>query len=279
MEFPVSNRRVQSDKQASSECRPGNKSRGGVTVQFEVAPDPDNQALTARWRRLPEELKVEITRGVAQVIVPPALAALRVKGELIEQTGGYMGETNPGLGVRLSCGKRGIEVARFLGHVFAQQSVLAVSETRRKGLRSVQAIAIHLPDEFSLTQTAALYRRLWSLEFDGQRPIEGHTTAAREMSILNFSGIATQMLKARIDDSLRGEFATEIRTVFTATIAKLDYGYGTERLIWPITSAPPPVLDWHNYLRWKAAKLLRAALAEYQNGELGRRAVAEPRAA
>lgn len=279
MEFPVSNRRVQSDKKTSSECQPGNKPRVGVTVQFEVAPDPDNQGLTARWLRLPEELKVEITRGVAQAIVPPALAALGVKGELIEQTGGYFDETNPGLSVRLSCGKRGMEAARFLGHVFAQRSVLVVSESRRKGLRSVQAIVIHLPDEFSPMQIAALYKRLRSLQVDGQQPIEGHTTAAGQMSILNFSEIGTQILKARIDDSLRGEFATEIRTVFTADIYKRDYGYGTERQVWLANSAQPPVLDSHNYLRWKAAKLLRAALADFEGSELGRRAIAEPRAA
>lgn len=101
---------------------------------------------------------------------------LRVKGEFIEQTGGYYDETNPFLSLRLPSQKRTIEVARFLGYVFAQQSVLVASESRRKGLRAMEFIPIQLPEEFSPRQIAALYRRLRSLKLNGQWPITGHTT-------------------------------------------------------------------------------------------------------
>lgn len=51
---------------------------------------------------------------------------------------------------------------------------------------------------------------------------------------MNFSGIETEILRARIVELLRGAFATEIREVFTTAVGKLDYGYDTDPQVWPV---------------------------------------------
>ena len=275
MELPVSNGRIPSRKHYSSESRARNKAQGGATIQFEVAPDPNSQALAARWRRLPDRLKREITQRVAQHVVPQALAALRVKGELIEQTGGYLGETNPSLAVRLVRGHRGIEVAKFLGHVFAQQSVMVVSESRRKGLEGVDVIAIRLPQNYSVRQISDLYERLWSLRLNGQRPITGHTTVAGEMSIMNFSGIETKTLRTSIDEFLRGAFATQIKRIYAASVDKPGCSHANGRQVWPVASGQLSALGWHDYLRWKVVTTLRSALAQDEKNERSQTGVTE----
>jgi hypothetical protein len=180
----------------------------------------------------------------------------------VEQTGGYLGETNPSLAVNLVRGKRGIEVAKLLGHVFAQQSVMVVSETCRKGLKGVDVITVGLPGGFTTRQVAALYDRLWSLTWNGERLITGHTTAEDEMLIMNFGGIKTSTLKARIDQCLGGAYPIASKNVYVAAVEKSDYGYDVGRRAWPIASGESLVLGRHNYLRRKVANILRVSLAQ-----------------
>src|SRR4051812_17243790 len=97
MECHNSNGQAGRTRLRSSSTSAACKSSDQATIYFEIAPDPDNKLLAARWEGLPCEIKHEVTGRVALTIVPPALAALDVEGELVEQTGGYHGETNPAL--------------------------------------------------------------------------------------------------------------------------------------------------------------------------------------
>ena len=78
MEYRASNRRVGTISPHGGTHLAEAKARRRATIYFEVAPDPDNQALISRWRKLPEGLKPEITRRVALAIVPKVLAAFNV---------------------------------------------------------------------------------------------------------------------------------------------------------------------------------------------------------
>ena len=116
-----------------------------ATIYFEVAPDPDDRVIAARWQRLPESRKPVITRRAALSAVPKALDTLKLKGQLEDVAGGYHGETNPGLALQVADGSRALELARFLGHIFKQQGMVVMSERPQSGLELQDVIVIHFP--------------------------------------------------------------------------------------------------------------------------------------
>jgi hypothetical protein len=232
-----------------------------TTVYFEVAPDPSDQPLASEWRGLPMHCKNQATDLLSRNVVPVALDLLEVEGVLLQGTGGYLGETNPSLAIEVAFPDEALRVAKLMGHVFAQASVMVISEAERDGLDPTDVISISLPREFTAIDVAGLYDQLWCIERDGTRLISGHTTTRDQMGILNFSDVETADLKEIIDQTLRGRYVTSISQRYAAFVEKSDYGYkvGTEGL-----SAFGEVRDlwFSNYLRLRARRMVWDSIEE-----------------
>lgn len=241
----------------------------GANVVFEVAPDPNDTALTARWNALDDAERFEVSQKVAAKTVPKVLAALSATGAMTLQLGGYLGATNPSLTLRLDQADKSVPAAKLLGHALAQDSMMVVSETQVEGTDPIGAITIALPAGYSTEQVTALYDRLWQLEENGEKLVGGHTTADGQMVILNFSGLTTKALADRIDEHLAGEFEIDTRQVFSAFIEKSEYGYASDRSDRATASRKPPAKRRSDNLRREAAQLIREALDAREQASSG----------
>lgn len=202
--------------------------RGAPTsagVMFEVAPDPNDAALTAEWNTLSPEERLEISQRVAPRVVPRVLHELGTEGDVAVQLGGYLGATNPSLTLRLARPELALAAAKMLGFVLAQDSMMVMSETPFAGSEPVGAVTLTLPDGHGDTEITALYDTLWTLQHEGEPLVGGHTTADGQMVILNYSPLDDATLAARIDAHLGGAFPVEIHTIYSAFPSKEEYDY------------------------------------------------------
>ena len=236
----------------------GKTDSDGFRVFFEVAPDPNDAALTAEWNALPQDAKQDISQQVAAVMVPKVLAEIGASGSMDLQLGGYMGATNPSLALVLDRPELLTSAAKLLGYALAQDSMMVVSDRQSVGTQPTGAVTIDLPDGYGAKEVEALYDRLWELEQDGEKLVGGHTTANGHMVILNFSNIDTKALADIIDRHLGGEFVVADNEVFSAFINKETYQYGSSQQ--QTTARRTPVQGRAGNLRNEATRLLREAL-------------------
>jgi hypothetical protein len=232
-----------------------------ATIFLEVAPDPDDRILAARWRRLPTWRKPIITHRAACAIVPRALAALNVEGELDEVIGGYLGETNPCLAIRLDRGARALELAKFLGHVCAQQSIMVTADEPLPGLERVDLVSI--PCGSTTLAITSTYDSLWRTA--QLRPyVTGHTTHSGTMRIMNLG--KRNLLGFSI---YMGRYFKDWRyqqsTAYAVCIDKRHYFEKVEPSQEVLNPTDKLVLERRDYLRWKAGSLLKAALDSEQS--------------
>ena len=99
---------------------------------FEVAPDPNNEALTNAWRGLSQEQRLAVSERVARSVVPSVLKQFDTDGIIAAQVGSYLDDTNPSFTLLLNKGDT-VEIARTLGFALAQDSMLVVSPKEFKG--------------------------------------------------------------------------------------------------------------------------------------------------
>jgi hypothetical protein len=240
-------------------------------VMFEVAPDPNDAALTAEWNALSSEERLRISQEVAAKVVPKVLKELGTDGDFVMQLGGYMGATNPSMTLRLARPELSLTAAKLLGHALAQDSMMVVTEDQVVGSEEVGAVTIQLPEGYGEAQVAALYDRLWELKSGGQELVGGHTTADGQMVILNYSNLTTEELSKTIFDHLGGEFDVASDTIYSAFPSKEDYGYGQTdtQPEGNTASRQSPAQRRPDNLRAEATQLLREALDARRAGPAG----------
>jgi hypothetical protein len=219
----------------------------GAKVTFEVAPDPRNKALKARWDALPGRDKAEISHKVAWKIAAKALAQfgdIKMKGELHEQLGGWLADTNPSLSIwfnKRAAATKINELARILGYALNQMSMVRTSprpfntgrlDESGKKIKAQQhgAVIVELPADFSAEQTHALYTEIRTITGKRNKPfVSGHTTADGAMVLLNNeaeTGISNEDLTQRIGDRLHGRFDVELHTIYAEFPKKGKDNYG-----------------------------------------------------
>lgn len=216
----------------------------GSTMTFEVAPDPRQRALTARWNALGIPTQDKIARRVIWQIVAKAMASSgsdNLKGALLNQRGGFGDEVNTSFTVQFNKRAPGVqigELVRVLGSALKQQSMIRTSPrsfTTITGEKATKmgAVLVELPSTVSQPeQIDSLYRELRTLK-QGRKPIVGgHTTSDGIMVIFNhepWSGISDEALAQRVGDFLHGRYKVHLdhRYVEFAEKGKDDYGLRT----------------------------------------------------
>ncbi len=229
-------------------------------VMFEVAPDPNDVALTAEWNALSPADRLALSQGVAAQIVPEVLKELGTDGSFVMQIGGYLGATNPSMTLQVARPELAVQAAKLLGHALAQDSMVVITDEQVVGTEPTGVVTITLPDGWGDTQITELYNRLWALERNGTHLAGGHTTADGQMSILNFSGLPDEEFAQAIDDHLAGEFPISIDTVYSAFPEKKDYGYGSDGSEGADAPGKSPAQRRPDSFRAEATRSLRDAL-------------------
>jgi len=195
-------------------------------IVFEVAPDPNNERLTAAWRTLTAEQRRDISDRVAREIVPRVLAQFDTDGIITSQVGSYLDDTNPSFTLLLNKGDV-VKVAKALGFVLAQDSMMVVSPKEFDGGEKNSALVIEVGDK-TPAQISAIYKKLRQIKVKGERPIGGQSYANGGMTILNYSSLPTSELAILVDQKLNKAYSILTRDVFAAFPEKKDYDYASE---------------------------------------------------
>ena len=230
-------------------------------VMFEVAPDPNDAALTEQWNALSDAERLEISQQVAAQVVPKVLTELSTTGDFVMQLGGYLGATNPSMTLRLDRPELAVQAAKLLGHALAQDSMMVVTETQAIGTEPVGAVTISLPEGYGANEVAALYDRLFELQENGEPLVGGHTTANGQMTILNYSPLSSEDLAGRINEHLGDEFQIHVDQVYSAFPQKSEYGYASDQQDGATAPGKSSAQRRPDRLRSEATQLVREALA------------------
>ena len=225
-------------------------------VFYEVAPDPNDTALTEEWNALDEEAKLEISKIVANTMIPKVLAEVGVAGEMEYQFGGYEGVTNPSMALLIDRDELLVTTAKLLGFTLSQDSMMVVSGKHVLGTDPTGVVSIGLPEGYGAAEIDSLYQRLWEIEKDGEKLVTGHTTAGNFMSILNYSSVDTRELASIINTYLNNEFRVHKGDIFSAFIDNEEYQYASDRR----TSKGSSVQNRSDNLRSEATEILREEL-------------------
>lgn len=200
---------------------------GTGAVNFEVAPDPNDAELTARWNALSKEEKIRISATVAREIVPKVLDEFEAEGTLSEQVGGYLGETNPSFVLDVVKGPQAMPIAKMLGYVLNQDSMMVTTSNPEVGTGETGSVYITLPEGYSYSQIEALYSKLWELKSAKGDPLCGGFSArGNTMTILNFTGYEDAWLADKIRTVVADlDVATEKLNVGFPDRKEGDYNY------------------------------------------------------
>ena len=238
-------------------------------VMFEVAPDPNDAALTAEWNALTPAERLDLSQRIAARVVPQVLRELGVSGNYQLQLGGYLGATNPSLALQLDRPELALTAAKMLGFALSQDSMMVVADSPFVGSSPVGIVTLALPEGYGETEVTDLYNRLWELEENGEKLVGGHTTSDGQMVILNYSGLDDMALAARIDAHLGGEFQIDVGTAYSAFPTKEDYGYASDGQEGAATARQSPAQRRPSDLRSQATEALRAELDARRAGPAG----------
>jgi len=236
---------------------PGSEAPPTPNILFEVAPDPNDKALTARWDALPLSERSRISLRVANEIVPEVLKEFSITGEVQPSLGGYNGATNPSLALVTPKSALTSQLSKALGYILAQDSVAVVSEHPFAGSDRLSAVTIELPEGAGEAQVEALYDQLWQLVDDnGNHLVGGYSVMDDQMVILNFSGVDDAQFAQMIDTTLQGEYRVNLDQVHSTLIEKEEYGYGGNRSQRQASTRKPSVETRHlDILRERALQL------------------------
>ena len=194
-------------------------------VVFEVAPDPNNIELTNAWRALDQKTRNEISERVSKKIIKQAMAELGADGVLTSQVGSYIDDTNPSFAFFLKKGNP-VEVAKFLGFVLSQDSMVVLSPRPGPGMEKIGAIVVDVKTQ-DAKKIDEIYQLLRSIRVNGEQPVGGQSTMNDQMILLNYSDVTTENLAQLIDQKLGGAYDTKTADVYSAYPEKKDYDYGS----------------------------------------------------
>jgi len=192
-------------------------------VIFEVAPDPNNKALTAKWKSLSNEERIEISDKIGNKIIKTALDKFGLKGYVDTQVGSYLDDTNPSFALYLESGDS-VAMANFLGYALSQDSMMVVSPKPAKGLDKTGSVRIKVGN-LEARDVDKIYQRLREIEVDGEKPVGGQSYMNGHMVVLNYSNVPTKELAVLINNKLGKDFEVITEDVYTAFPEKKDYDY------------------------------------------------------
>jgi hypothetical protein len=217
--------------------KPGGKGLVGdvPVVDFEIAPNPDDIEAQQAWDSLTRKDRTQITSDVADEYVPQVLEAIGTTGRIERQIGGFEGNTGASLRLIVDDPEKAVEAAHALGHTFAQKSMVVVSDVPSGKLEKRGVVTLHLPEGMPEADVAALYDRIYELEYDGKnwetgaaeklKIADGHTTAHDQMSILNFTSLTDEAMGDIIDKHINGEYGISFEDMYVDFPQEKDYGY------------------------------------------------------
>ena len=248
----VSGQVLRSGGQKSS----GSAKQSRARVNFEIAPDPNDSVLEGAWQSVSVEKRYDISRYVADKVIPQALKALGVTGQMTSQVGSYLDDTNVSFALQLDQSDRADNVQKFLGFVLSQDSMMTVSGDDFPGSERVGAVTVEIGD----ADPGKIYQKLRSIKVDGEQIIGGQSTASGQMVILNYSPVSTEKLAELVNTKLKDQYKVNIDEVFASFPSKEEYGYASERSQGSAATEGSPLQRDANYLRGEATKLVREQL-------------------
>ena len=248
-------------------------------VIFEVAPDPNNVELSARWNALPPAAQLAISDTVSKSVLPSVLEAAEAEGSVSPQIGSYLDDTNPSFSLRLTSGDPAA-VANAVGFVLSQDSMVALSADAFEGSFEAGAVRIAVGDK-SLQEIDAIYQTLRGI--DGFPQIGGQSTTDGQMTLILEEGVDVEAFSDAVVEALPSEYTDAVLfdAVNVAFPEKKDYDYGSSEN----DPAGESGLARQRYraVRDQAAQEVAAAIDQYERGgqqpdlEQQRGATAAPR--
>jgi hypothetical protein len=236
---------------------------GESAVMFEVAPDPNNAELTSRWNALPADQKFAISSEVAQQVIPNVLRTIDVRGKMIPQLGGYLGETNPSFQLQLDPSSTPAQIeraAKFAGYTLSQDSMMVVTpKPGVAGAEKVGLITVAVPKD---ADVGALYKQIYQIN-NGE--IQGHTTANGQMAMA-VPLERVQELAEAVNAKLGGEYPVQTHEAYVSFIDKASYGQdeiqapGRSQSAGYTAPSGPPVRGAYDRFRAEASGLLAQKL-------------------
>lgn len=209
----------------------------GAKVTFEVAPDPRNAELKARWDALPAKDKLEISDKVAWKIAAKALASFNdnnMKGELHHQAGGWMADTNPSLSIwfnKRASGTKINQFARMLGFALQQESMMRTSPRAFMGSdgKKVEASGAIFISRRAGESAEELYGKVRTVvDAKGKPFVLGHTTDNEHMAVIHqdSSVITHRELAAKIAETLGDDYTVSTANIHAEFLNKGRNSYG-----------------------------------------------------
>jgi hypothetical protein len=239
-------------------------------VIFEVAPDPNNVELSARWNALPPAAQLAISDTVSKSVLPSVLEAAGAEGSVSPQIGSYQDDTNPSFSLRLTSGDPAA-VANAVGFVLSQDSMVALSSDAFEGSFEAGAVWVQIGDK-SLQEIDAIYQTLRGIE--GFPQIGGQSTTDGQMGLILEEGVDPRSFAAAVDIALASEYVVEDGAVHAAFPEKKDYDYASETSD-PAGSAGEARQRYRD-VRVQASQELSSAIDQYERG--GQQPAARPAA-
>lgn len=219
---------------------PREPGRGGQ-IMFEVAPDPRNTALVARWAAIPQTVRDRISHYVAWNTAKSALEgagealwgtagkqqrAVALKAELQRGNGAWLADPNPSLSLQFDPGVAPAKVgmlSRLLGYALRQEETLRTSPKPFPGGTETGIINVNLPRDFTPAQIHEVYQQIRELtDANGEPYALGHTTGGDGvMHILNNNDratIGTVEFAKLINDKLGGQYNVDDDTLYAERV-------------------------------------------------------------
>ena len=235
LEIPVASRDAANAEleRIGSEVRFSKKPAKAVParVMFEVAPDPNNAELSARWDAVPFERKIEISQRVAEKIMPQVFKLAGVRAKMTTQLGGYLEKTSPSFAALVpstASAQQLMDVARLGGFGLAQDSMLVLDSKPFEGSSPTGLITITLPENMVDQKSVdAVYQDLRQVSPEN---ISGHTTVGQEM-VLAVPSASMDDLASKIESVLGNRPETFVLKTGNGQMAfpsKEEYDYGQE---------------------------------------------------
>jgi hypothetical protein len=234
-------------------------------VMFEVAPDPNDVDLKARWDAVPFERKSEISQSVAKQIMPQVFKLAGVRARLTTQLGGYLEDTSPSFAAIVpstASAQQLMEMARIGGFGLTQDSMMVLDSKPFEGSSPTGLITITLPE--NMKGQEAVHSVYQAARQVSPEDITGHTTVGREMvlavpsdKMADLTSKIVGVLNARPEN-----FNIDSANGHMAFVPKEEYDYGSEtRKSTPEFSAKRAEA---NRIREEASAALEREIATYE---------------
>lgn len=245
----------------------------GARVNFEVAPDPRNTEQKARWDALPGKVKEDISHKVAWKIAAKALASFgdeNMKGELHQQTGGWLDDTNPSLSIwfnKRAAASKISEFTRMLGFALNQMGMMRTSPKPFKGAdgKTVQASGVIYIDLPANTDVNLLYGKIRGIvDAKGKPYVFGHSTSVEQMAIIHTDEkrISTKELAKKIADVIGDEYEVGDHHIYADFPEKGRNSYGLRGQ--KATPSESSLRTRSDQLRAESGVLLEQLIGEYE---------------